>query len=473
MTFDTDTENFLNAEFLKEDNPEKTKMDYLVEWTGLEEHEIKKWFRLKRRKISCSAIVSNESKINSWFEKFPYLSYLSETEKQEITTDTGMTMKALFSLWNKKRDQAKAEGTLKCRDKERVRRSAKNDKILYEFFDHKMYPTDEEYNDLSIKTGMTIKKLRNWFVNRRGEKKYKNIDKNLTETQKSQLLNFWSENVEPIREELDEIAFITGLELKDVKLWFSGKRHEERIKIKHDMSEHNPICHKKEHIEILKKYYNQDCFLVTGAKDTQEHVKTIVEELGGALSKKQVISWFQCKRSQEGKTYKPPELTNEKYKMIEQEFLIDENFSHFDDKELRVRCTLVADRVGVTARCVKRVRKELLEKHKFNEEKEIRERIMLKHFEESIYCDTKRANMILEEIRESISTSNFQAIQVRRWFASYRIKHRYRYRVIWSVQGYLHRCGKSATFFSCPFQKKVKNCSHITLCLHRIKTTKI
>ena len=416
MKFDQDIEDFLNSEF-QNGISEIAKMDHLIEWTGLDQVEIKKWFKLKRRTTTNSALSNNNDKVDAWFAKFPFVSYMSETEREKIVEETGLTIKAIQALWNKKRDAMREHGIDLQPDKDIKRRASNKNKVLYEAFEKSTYPDPEKISELATETGLTEKQVKNWFNQKRCHKRFTDIDLSLTGSEKTKLLTFWSENVEPIREELTEISNATGLEVQTVKDWFRGMRADNRIKLTHDFREHHVSAHPKEKVDIMKRFFEEDHFYVTGADEPEmkSRVLMVAEEVG--LTPKQIISWFRCERGKHGEANPYPALTDEKLELIEKEFLIDRMFLHIEGSQIHDRCKVLGEKIGLAPLTILRGRKILDEKYHVAEKKAKLQAILDKHFEEQIICDDERCKKIAEEISEFGSMT---PAQVAGWFRAER-----------------------------------------------------
>lgn len=87
------------------------------------------------------------------------------------------------------------------------------------------YPTDEEKENLSIKSNLTIQQVSAWMKNARRIADTKISEKNRIKTEnKLILLKHFRKNQDPNKKIIDNIAKETGLNDKRIKAWFRYQR---------------------------------------------------------------------------------------------------------------------------------------------------------------------------------------------------------------------------------------------------------
>eukprot|EP00956_Cyclotella_meneghiniana_P018905 scaffold31902_cov43-Cyclotella_meneghiniana.AAC.2 len=204
------------------------KKNQVIWWMGVVEiirkgplKLVRKWFIKERHlkgKSKSTAVHSPHLKI--WFAEHESHPYPTKDQRAELALITGLTEDQVRNWFNRERY---LKGKSNTREYNRLS-SATKDHLMqwYEENEAFPYPSKDKLTELALVSGMTENRVRNWFRNER--MKRKSTCKNLTKYHLMQWYDKNEANPYPSKEELTELALVSGMTEKCVRVWFGNER---------------------------------------------------------------------------------------------------------------------------------------------------------------------------------------------------------------------------------------------------------
>ena len=200
--------------------------------TGLTEKQVKWWMERRRQysttswngprrmPYSYSYAKSSAECLLKWYAEHETNPYPSNEEKQELATASGLSVERVIQWFTNKRMEMRRKSFKKIK---------KGHHLEEWFSEHESnpYPTLEQREELALITGLTEDQVRIWFNQKRYRKGNSKKYKRISNVAKDHLMKWYDENEAnsiPCKDQVKELASITGVTEKCVRIWLGNER---------------------------------------------------------------------------------------------------------------------------------------------------------------------------------------------------------------------------------------------------------
>eukprot|EP00956_Cyclotella_meneghiniana_P024987 scaffold51154_cov58-Cyclotella_meneghiniana.AAC.1 len=148
--------------------PSKDQLTELALITGMTEKRVRIWFgneRIRRKKAANETMAPREPKSKA---------YPTKDQSAELALIPGITEDQVCKWFNKEKFNKERHLKGKSHTKEYNRLSSATKDHLMKWYgenEANPYPSSEEYIELALTTGMTVRRVRYWFANERMKRK--------------------------------------------------------------------------------------------------------------------------------------------------------------------------------------------------------------------------------------------------------------------------------------------------------------
>eukprot|EP00956_Cyclotella_meneghiniana_P004266 scaffold5215_cov51-Cyclotella_meneghiniana.AAC.3 len=199
--------------------------------TGLTENQVKWWMEHRRNYTSRNRnrprtrnrryyAKSSTECLLKWYAEHETNPYPSNEEKQELATASGLSVERVIQWFTNKRMEMRRKSFKKIK---------KGHHLEEWFSEHESnpYPTLEQREELALITGLTENQVRIWFNQKRYRKGISKKYKRISNVAKDHLMKWYDENEAnpiPRKDQVKELASITGVTEKCVRIWLGNER---------------------------------------------------------------------------------------------------------------------------------------------------------------------------------------------------------------------------------------------------------
>ena len=96
---------------------------------------------------------------------------------------------------------------------------------------HNQYLSPKIKKILANKSNLTENQVTKWLQNKRARQNKSKITKRLSKKIKKSLMKSFLVNRYPKNERIEELSLKTGISVKKIKLWFANERHKTKVNL--------------------------------------------------------------------------------------------------------------------------------------------------------------------------------------------------------------------------------------------------
>ncbi len=242
--------NYLIERYTANKNPSRSDIEEIALQTHLTTEKVNSWF--KKRRIQLKETKPNtipEEAIKYLIEKYAVNKYPNSEQIRQMSVESNVGTEQIFNWFRTRRQRLK--------ETKKTKYSTEVINYMIQKFNMNFYPSSFEFQQMSVETGLTVKQVNQWFSDRRFKFNHTvikpiEISVNQTElpvvqvkekkrraprqpnTSKSNgfpsvvveyLNEKYSINNYPTASEIQTIVSDTGLTKRQINQWFNDKRY--------------------------------------------------------------------------------------------------------------------------------------------------------------------------------------------------------------------------------------------------------
>ena len=223
---------FLQEKFENDKYPSKESIKNWAAKFGATPNQLNKWFGRERKKkeIKYEKNIPITTKTKEFLSiKFQIASYPSKQQIEEWAKEIGETDYRVDHWFRRERKKKGLQDPARKRQKPARPLSSEENKFMTEQFQINAYPTRETMTVWADKFSLTVNRITRWFDRKRKKEGVREKMTYLTKEQKEFLENEFDQEIYPSTDKFETWSEKLNLPIKRLRQWFETKRKKEDV----------------------------------------------------------------------------------------------------------------------------------------------------------------------------------------------------------------------------------------------------